>query len=267
MQDPVKGTNYYFVDESGDPVFYNRDGVLIVGSEGCSPILIMGLIETLTPEALRKELASLREEILSDPYFSGIPSMEKTKLAFHAKDDCPEVRHAVFKKLKELKYKAQFLVARKIERVFQQTFDGKPAKFYDHLVTKLFQDVLHRFEINKIYFAKRGSKKRQKPMETAIINAIKNFEEKWGADFSEKVHFNVSAQTPSGEPCLQIVDYMNWAVYRAFVKQEMRFYKVVEDKVSLLVDLYDQENYPKNWYSRKNPFDCKKISPILARPR
>jgi len=32
--------NYFFVDEAGDPVFYDRYGDLIVGNEGCSKILI-----------------------------------------------------------------------------------------------------------------------------------------------------------------------------------------------------------------------------------
>jgi hypothetical protein len=74
--------------------------------------------------------------------------------------------------------------------------------------------------------------------------------------------FVVSAQTPVGEPCLQVIDYMNWAVYRAFVKREVRYYRFVQDKVSLLVDLYDNRKYPKNWYNRQNPFDIKKISPL-----
>jgi hypothetical protein len=66
----------------------------------------------------------------------------------------------------------------------------------------------------------------------------------------------------SPEPGLSIVDYMNWAVYRAFTQGEMRFYKVVEDKVSLLVDLYDTARYPHNWYDRRNPFDAKKMTPL-----
>ena len=70
----------------------------------------------------------------------------------------------------------------------------------------------------------------------------------------------VLPHTPVGEPCLQIIDYMNWAVYRAFAKQEMRYYHFVGDKVSLLVDRYDHAKYPKNWYGRGNPFDIKKVS-------
>jgi len=55
---------------------------------------------------------------------------------------------------------------------------------------------------------------------------------------------------------------MNWAVYRAFTRGEMRYYRVVEEKVGLLVDLYDTAKYPNSWYSRKNPFDINKITPL-----
>jgi hypothetical protein len=34
-------TQYFFVDESGDPTFYDEDGNLIVGQEGCAPILLL----------------------------------------------------------------------------------------------------------------------------------------------------------------------------------------------------------------------------------
>lgn len=90
MKKPEEGVRYYFVDESGDPFFYDRNGKFIVGEQGCSPILILGFIETLNPKIIRKELNSLRKEILGDSYFSGIPSISKTAIAFHAKDDAPK---------------------------------------------------------------------------------------------------------------------------------------------------------------------------------
>ena len=70
------------------------------------------------------------------------------------------------------------------------------------------------------------------------------------------------AANDGGQPCLQVIDYMNWTVYRAFVKQEMRYYRFVGNKVSMLLDLYDAPKYPKNWYSRRNPFDIEKTSPL-----
>jgi hypothetical protein len=72
----------------------------------------------------------------------------------------------------------------------------------------------------------------------------------------------VYPQRPQGEPCLQVVDYMCWAVQRALIKGEMRYLEFVQTRVSLIVDLYDFERYPKNYYSKQNPFDIKKISPL-----
>ena len=45
MEKPHPGSTHFFVDESGDPVFYDRTGNLIVGQPGCSPILLLGLEE------------------------------------------------------------------------------------------------------------------------------------------------------------------------------------------------------------------------------
>lgn len=71
-------------------------------------------------------------------------------------------------------------------------------------------------------------------------------------------------QTPSGEPCLQIIDYINWAVQRAFIKGEDRYLKFLQeyDKISFIVDIYDLDKYPKNFYNKKNVFSINKISPL-----
>ncbi len=260
MKSPKEGSLYFFVDESGDPTFYDKRGSLIVGQEGCSPILILGFIDTPNPQVIRREVLALQKEIVSDPYFQSFPSIKKTAVAFHAKDDVPEVRYRFYKLLASLDFKAQFIVARKIERVFRNNFQGKETLFYDHLVSLLFQNVLHRYQTNHIYFAKRGSRERQIPLSNAIQVSIQRFEQKW--DVSVTTDIDIQAQTPEGEPCLSVVDYMNWAVYRAFTRGQMGYYNTVADKISLLVDLYDRDNYPHNWYTQRNPFDVKKITPL-----
>jgi hypothetical protein len=260
MKKPAESECHFFVDESGDPTFFDKFGSLIVGRPGCSPILILGFVETCEPTHIRRELGRLHKEIAADKYLKGVPSIGKTNMAFHAKDDVPEVRQAVYKCLTGLDFKAQFVVARKIERVFRNTCHSSEGKFYDRLVTRLLQDVLHRHATNRIYISRRGVSTRQEPLESAVRLGISRFEAKWRTEVNTDV--TVLTQTPVGEPCLQVIDYMNWAVYRAFVRGEMRYYEFVEDKVSLLVDLYDSGNYPKNWYNRDNPFDIKKASPL-----
>lgn len=97
MKAPQAGSNWFFVDESGDPTFYDRKGNLIVGQSGCSPILLLGFVEVQDPQPIRKSLLELQHQIINDAYFQGVPSMEKTRIAFHAKDDLPEIRFQVYK--------------------------------------------------------------------------------------------------------------------------------------------------------------------------
>ncbi len=260
MKRPKSDAVHFFVDESGDPTFYDRKGNLIVGQEGCSSLLILGLVEINNPTPVRQAIMKLQSEIIADSYFSDIPSIQRTKIAFHAKDDIPEVRYQFYKLLSELDFQAQFIVARKIERVFRNNFHSDENEFYDHLVTRLFDGKLHKHAQNLIFFAKRGSRSRQAPLESAIEKSIRIFENKWGTTVNTKT--TIQAQSPAGECCLSIVDYMNWAVFRAFTRNEMRFFETIRDKVSLLIDLYDTANYPHSWYTKKNPFHVNKITPL-----
>jgi hypothetical protein len=260
MKKTKPGSLWFFVDESGDPTFYDRKGNLIVGQSGCSPILILGFIETQNPDAIRQAVLTLQQEVIKDPYFWDFPSIQKTAIAFHAKDDVPEIRYRFLKLISDLDFHAQFIVARKIERVFRNNFNAQEAAFYDHLVSLLFQNALHRFENNFIYYAKRGSRDRQAPLLNAIQGGLERFATKWHVQPAST--FTIQAQTPVGEPCLSVIDYMNWAVYRAFTRQEMRYFRTVETKVDLLVDLYDQQKYPNNWYNQRNPFNINKITPL-----
>jgi len=256
-------TEYFFVDEAGDPTFFDRNGKNIVGAEGCSKILILGFIRTNNPDDSRRAILDLHDEISNDPFYKGVPSLEKTKICFHAKDDIPEIREKVYRKIATLDFKAEFFVARKMESLFLKRHLGKENLFYDDLISKLFENKLHKVEKSVIYFATRGNRTRQKPLEEAIQKATLTFEKKWGIKIDGQIE--VLPQSPVGEPCLQITDYMNWAVQRAFIKKEDRFYKFIQEKVSYLVDVYDFDNYKKsygNYYNRRNKFDINKISPL-----
>lgn len=253
-------TTYFFVDESGDPTFYDRKGRLIVGKEGCSKVILLGFIRTESPESIRKEISKLQLEIADDKYLLAIPSIKKTLRGFHAKDDSPEIREKFFKLIVTLDFKAEFVVARKIEDVFIKRHKRSEDVFYDDLVAKLFQNKLHVSRKNLIYYAVRGSRKRQVPIANAVQTAVLAFEEKWKTTVDAEI--SIQPQSPVGDPCLQVIDYMNWAVYRAFTKSEDRYLKFVEEKISYLGDIYDFDKYPKNFYNSKNKFNLTKISPL-----
>jgi hypothetical protein len=160
-QQPAEAEHFYFVDEAGDAVFHDRRGNLIVGQGGCSPILVLGCIETADPKPMRRALAELRPQLAADKYLQAIPSMSKTLRAFHAKDDAPEVRYFVYQAIAKMEFTARFIVARKIERVFRNSFHANENEFYDYLVSLLFEDVLHRHTHNHVYFSQRGARARR----------------------------------------------------------------------------------------------------------
>lgn len=260
MKENIYLNNYYFVDESGDTIFFDRYGNWIVGEEnGSSRILLMGFIRTTEPEYLRKKLKELHYEILNDTYLKEIPSIRKTNLAFHAKDDCPEVRFKVFSLLKDLPFSCNIVVARKTQHIFEK-YNGDAQQLYDDLITHLFKNILQLSNNNYIYIATKNNKKRQKPLEDAIQKSLEYTENNLGKIIdSNQIIF---PQTPSTEPCLQIVDYCNWSIQRAFLKSEMRYYNFMKEKFGLIVDLHDYKKGWKNFYTKKNPFDISKIRPI-----
>ncbi len=75
MADSDFQTRHYFIDEGGDSVLFSRKGKVLIGSEGCSSFFMLGLLEVPDPSVLRSSLGDLRERLLTDPYFSNVPSM------------------------------------------------------------------------------------------------------------------------------------------------------------------------------------------------
>ncbi|MEE8391931.1 MAG: hypothetical protein V3S14_14195 [Anaerolineae bacterium] len=142
-----------------------------------------------TPLPSGREMEDLRARLLADPYFGGVPSMQpearKTALAFHAKDDLPEVRREVFSLL--LRHQMHFF-----------------AVVRDNLVRRLFRDRLHKDDEYEIFFAKRGKSDRTKALLEAQQAASNRFSQRWGIVSEAPIH--VFPTTPPKCPDLQAPD-------------------------------------------------------------
>lgn len=263
MKEAENSKAYLFVDESGDPVFFDKHGNDLVANGKSSSIFMVGFMQTEKPNEMHKQLTALRRELENDDYLKDIPSLSKSLKHFHAKDDCPEVREKVFKLIKNLSLKTHIVVARKNTNQFKTKFNGKASKLYEYLVSKLFENRLHLHSEIDIYFSKMGSTVREHNMRQALNKASEAFHDKWGGENNS--HINVFVQEPSQIAPLQIIDYLLWVVYRVYTKGEMRYFRYLEEKYSMIIDIFDHKNYPKNYYSKKNPLDIKKISPLVAR--
>lgn len=256
--------HHYFVDEAGDPTLFNSKGRVIAGTEGCSRFFILGNLDVAEPQGLADAMNGLRQQLLADPYFAGVPSMSptqnKTAMMFHAKDDMAEVRREVFKLL--LNFDVRFYavvrdkqaIAEKI-RVHNQKqsrYRYHPNQLYDRCVPLLFEGRLHQHDSYRIVFAKRGSSDRTEAFNKGLLEAKEKFRRKWGIESVAPIE--VVASDPARITCLQAADYFLWAVQRCFERGEHRYIDLIWPKVGLIVDRDDlRKSKSGEYYPRKRP--------------
>jgi len=225
--EPAK-VRQYFVDEAGDPILFNRRKQIVVATEGCSGYFVLGLMDIADPDRLGAAMERLRQDLLSDPYLRDVPSMKakagRTALAFHAKDDPPEVRREVFKLLMREEHSMRFFaVVRDKQAVLAYVrqrneqdsgYRYRPNELYDSLVSRLFKDRLHKDDGYRIHFARRGSSDRTAALCNALERARSSFAKKWGILSSAPIE--VIPATPRHYPGLQAADYFLWALQRVY---------------------------------------------------
>lgn len=263
-------THHYFVDEAGDLNLFNKKGQVLLGKEGVSYFFMVGVALLPNPAEAQRQLEELRRKLLADPYFQGVPSFQpeqkKTALAFHAKNDLPEVRREVFKLLPQLGVKVQVVIRSKpaLVREAQALFRYHRRKLkdndiYDDMVMRLFKNLLHKADRNEIVFARRGTSPRYAALQQAIERAKQNFAAKWGNPGDTPTAIN--SAFPHQQVGLQVVDYYLWALQRFYERREDRYFNLLAKDFRLIMDLDDKRYKPYgSWYSDSNPLTLDKLA-------
>jgi len=267
--------NHRFLDEAGDTAFYGKGKKNIVGTTGVSKCFIVGLVKFKQPlPEIRKSVIELQNKVADDPFFNVISvrkKKESTGYYFHATDDLPEIRKLVFDFIKTIDCSFEAVVGRKSLERYETKHKGKEQYFYADLLSHLLKNKLNKKERLVLHVAERGKSTKNHNLELALEKAkqrlaastnykkIKNTDDWWNLEFISRkdvdanVVFNVTQ--PLQEPLLNIADYFCWAVQNVFEKGEVRFYNYLQEKISMVIDLYDSEKYTdwKNYYGPKNP--------------
>ncbi len=260
--------HHYFVDEAGDLTLFDKRGRVLVGQPGVSSFFMVGAAFLPDPALAETALNALRAQLLADPYFKGVPSMQaeanKTAIAFHAKDDLPEVRREVFKLLPAFGAKVivalrrKDVLAREAQALFRYGRKLQANDVYDDLVKRLFRNLLHKADENQIVFAWRGKSRREAALHQAIANAKQDFSarRKRAPDVPTVIH----SAYPSEHAGLQVIDYYLWALQRIYEMQEERFFAAVADGYQLILDMdYPQRQPAGAWYNRHHRLTLEKI--------
>jgi len=251
-----------FVDEAGDPTLFANRRRSIVGTPGCSRFFILGKLEVDDPAGLAQRLTALREQLLANPYFNGVPSFDpargKTGVAFHAKDDLPEVRYEVLKLLgaegDTLRFYAVVCDKERILKDVLRRNEKEPDyryqhnELYDGLMRSLFGKFHRLADEYEVCVARRGQSDRNEAICVAIDHAERDFTAKFGFGRGGRDAWSIRVSTPKTEACLQAVDYFLWAAQRFFEpridketgasRREERFLKLIWPQVGEIHDLH-----------------------------
>ncbi len=270
--------NHRFLDEAGDTSFYGNGRKAIIGSPGVSSSFILGMVKFKEPlEEARRKVSQLQIQVASDPYFQ-VKSVQKKKRGsgyyFHATDDLPEVRKLFFDLIKSMQCTFEAVVGRKAIERYETAHKGKEKYFYADLLSHLLKNKLQQNEKIILNVADLGGSTKHHNLQLALEKAKERLAKSKARKDSNQnitrhsivanVSFNVLY--PTQEPLLNVADYFCWSVQRVFERGETRYYDYMCEQISLVMDIYDTENYKdwKNYYGPKNPLTAdKKISPPL----
>ena len=268
MADREPQTRHYFIDEGGDSTLFSRKGKVLIGTEGCSRFFMLGLLEVPDPTALHSSLAELRERLMGDPYFSNVPSMQaragKSVLAFHAKDDLPEVRREVFELLRAMEELRFFAVVADKRHVLEyvrqrnesdQDYRFHPNKLYDSLIRRLFKEKLHKGSRFQILFSKRGKADRTAALRQALETTRSRFAKQHNV--ISEASLQVSEASPQEQACLQAADYFVWALQRLYERHEERYVSYLWHAFRLVQDVDDRRKAGYGmYYTQKKPLNA-----------
>lgn len=254
---PVESVvSHRFLDEAGDTTFFGKGKVIIIGRPGVSLSFALGMVKFNTElTGVRQAVVDLQKAVEKDDYLNRIYSVKK-KIAsggfyFHANEDPPEVRERFFKFIKGVDCSVEVAVGRKIPSLFANKHDNRESEFYADLLSHLLKNKLKMGRKLVLNIAGRGASTKNTNLQLALQKAAERFTKKReAAEIACQVVFNV--QNHRTEPLLNVADYLCWIVQRVFERGEIRYYEYLQEKFSLVVDLYDSANYAgsKNYYRR-----------------
>ena len=261
----------FFVDEAGDGVLFGAKGRDRLSDPDAQKFFMLGMVRCADDEVVGTALNHLREELLKNPLYASIPSMQpasrKTARAFHAKDDHPEVRAKVFELLADMDFKVYAVVKdMRVVRSYVQNrnrmhadYRYTPNELYDLTVRMLFKQRLHTHDGYCITFARRGKSDRTRILRNELEKTRLCFLEEQKKNHDTEIE--IRPAYPWEEPCLQVADYCLWALQRCYERNEARFIRSLWSKVSLLHDVDDPTGKKYGTYLSRNaePPDPAKI--------
>ncbi|BEP13272.1 hypothetical protein acdb102_15830 [Acidothermaceae bacterium B102] len=204
---------HLFADEAGN--FDFRDRV------GASNYFILGTV-TLTDTAVGDRLLQLRRDLA----WQGV-GLES---CFHASEDKQVVRDAVIRLLAEADFRADFTILEKRKTVpYRQNDEGLYKLAWFRHMMWISRRIVKAEDELLVVAASIGTRKRRRAIRLSIEDVINQ---------TTLAPWEVAFWPAESDPCLQVADYVTWAVQRKWETGDCRSYDLISHKISTEYDYF-----------------------------
>jgi Protein of unknown function (DUF3800) len=249
---------YLFIDESGDPSFYASGNKCIVGTEGFKPLLLIGIVKLEDKKTIRNAILQFMDELRNDPLYNSLPCISDPKGWYlHASYNNLEVRVKFAEFLRKLKgFEFYCVIGRKKLDIFHEKHNRNETEFYFDLVTHLIQGRLDNEDTFYQVLLSARKKNTQHKLKETIEKALQSDNAKRASPL--KIKYNCEIVLSKETPELSIVDYLLWAIQRYLLQGDQRFYKALQEKFNLIIDLYGEDGEHSKSYDANNRLNIEK---------
>jgi hypothetical protein len=255
---------YFFIDESGDPSFYASGNKCIVGTQGFKPLLLIGLVRLENKKAIRNAIIQFMDEVKNNPLYNMLPCIADSKDWYlHASYDNLEIRVKFAELLQKMDgFEFYCVIGRKNLDIFLTKHNRSESEFYFDLITHLIKGRLVDENIFYQILLSARKKNTQHKLKESIQRAIQSDNAARDTPFDIKYNCEIVLSKETPELC--IADYLLWSIQRYLLLGDKRFYKALEAKYNLIIDLYGSGPESPDFYDSANPLDLSKLKGVRA---
>jgi len=186
-------TNYFYIDESGN----------ILNNE---KLFIHGCIKTDSPISLKSVMEEVSSEINNELIFKSFRE-EFAVSGFHAVENHPDIRTALYKRLIKLNWRAYFVVINK-ESDYFKSIEGKDEhEIFMISLGKLLFNRIRKAENDKNILIFETIQLKSKSLKSVLDSFFEQMRRK-------NYDCEYSIVEKDGDINLGIIDYLNYIIYR-----------------------------------------------------
>lgn len=237
---------FIFLDESGKPEVYSVKGVNLVENGAASKFLVLCAVRSADQLKLQQEIMNFKVNLLNDKELVRIFYSAYALDTFHAQKDYPEVKKRFYEHINTLEIKIDVMVIEKLKCF--PALKQNPGRLYGVMAGQLLKNICHQADFTEIIFSRKDSKlKSLQEIEIEVEKVrLEYLQQHPNLDGGFKLSYFHNPHYSHGG--LQIADYIAYAVFQVFERNNYQWYGLIKDKIGKIHDICN-----KKYFTQSNP--------------